>query len=60
MALVVETARSRINLGRGLRLHHSCYAPVRRVEPGEWLRLDEPFGVDIDLAVVAQRPAHRT
>ncbi len=36
-----------------LRLRRSRYASVRRVEAGERLRLDEPFGVDIDLAALA-------
>ena len=34
--------------------------PVRRVDPGERLRLDEPFDVDIDLAALATRPPRPT
>ncbi|MGH3720633.1 MAG: Uma2 family endonuclease [Pseudonocardiaceae bacterium] len=34
-------------------LRRGRYAPVRRVGPGEQLRLDEPFDVDIDLTALA-------
>jgi Uma2 family endonuclease len=38
------------------------YVPVRRVDPGERLRLDEPFDVDVDLAALATatRPPRST
>jgi hypothetical protein len=35
------------------RLRRSRYVEARRVEPGDRLRLDEPFGVDVDLAALA-------
>jgi Uma2 family endonuclease len=35
----------------GLRRGH--YAETRRVDPGERLRLDEPFDVDVDLTALA-------
>jgi Uma2 family endonuclease len=35
----------------GLRQRH--YLPLQRTEPGDRLRLDEPFGVDVDLAALA-------
>lgn len=35
------------------RLRRGRYVPARRVGPGERLRLDEPFGVDVDLAALA-------
>lgn len=34
-------------------LRRGRYASVRQVGPGERLRLDEPFGVDVDLAALA-------
>ncbi|HVE95540.1 MAG TPA: Uma2 family endonuclease [Pseudonocardiaceae bacterium] len=43
-------------------LRRGRYVPVRRVEPGERLRLDEPFAVDVDLAALATatRPPRST
>ncbi|MGH3899526.1 MAG: Uma2 family endonuclease [Pseudonocardiaceae bacterium] len=43
-------------------LRRGRYLPVRRVGPGERLRLDEPFGVDVDLAALATatRPPRST
>lgn len=43
-------------------LRRGDYAEVRRVGPGERLRIDEPFGVDVDLAalVTATRPPSPT
>ncbi|MGH8967165.1 MAG: Uma2 family endonuclease, partial [Actinomycetes bacterium] len=34
-------------------LRRDRYVPVRRVGEGERLWLDEPFGVDVDLAALA-------
>ncbi len=34
-------------------LRRGRYVEIRRVDPGERLCLDEPFGVDVDLAVLA-------
>jgi Uma2 family endonuclease len=34
-------------------LRRGRYVPVRRVDPGQRLRLDEPFDVDVDLAALA-------
>jgi Uma2 family endonuclease len=34
-------------------LRQGCYVPLYRVDSGERLRLDEPFGVDVDLAALA-------
>ncbi|MGH3856624.1 MAG: Uma2 family endonuclease [Pseudonocardiaceae bacterium] len=34
-------------------LRRGCYAPVWRAGPGERLRLDDPFTVDVDLAALA-------
>ncbi len=38
------------------------YVPVRRVDPGERLRLDKPFHIDVDLAALATatRPPQST
>ncbi len=43
-------------------LRRGRYVPVRRVDPGERLRLDEPFHVDVDLAALATatRPPRST
>ncbi|MGH3831110.1 MAG: hypothetical protein ACRDRS_11790 [Pseudonocardiaceae bacterium] len=43
-------------------LRRGRYAPVRRVGPGERLRLDDPCAVDVDLAAVATatRPPRST
>ena len=42
------------------QLRRGCYVAARRVGPGERLRLDEPFDVDVDLAALATatRPPH--
>jgi Uma2 family endonuclease len=43
-------------------LRQGCYVPVQRVDPGQRLRLDEPFDVDVDLAALATatRPPRST
>jgi Uma2 family endonuclease len=35
------------------RLRRGRYVPVRRVDPGQRLRLEKPFDVDVDLAALA-------